>query len=148
MRILLLRYCLLAATFITRCRIVVFFVATFDTWWLILVYFVANLYNNAVSRCLLFRFQDPGTEGFTDDTIEGRTMMQYDRSPFSPFCSWYLSPSRYRRKKDNKERSHSDTAFSYLDVTGTCHLGIHIIYQSIICCHCISVEKRCQLPIT
>lgn len=51
-------------------------------------------------------------------------------------------------KKDYKERSHSDTAFGYLDVTGTCHLYTHIIYQSILCCHYISVEERCQLPIT
>lgn len=42
-------------------------------------------YNNAVLGCLLFPFQDPGTEDFTDDTIEGRTMMQYDRSLFLSF---------------------------------------------------------------
>lgn len=47
--------------------------------------FCCNLYNNAVSRCLLFRFLDPGTKDFTDDTIEGRTMRQCDRSFFLSF---------------------------------------------------------------
>lgn len=99
MRILVLRYCLLAATFITRCRIVVFFVATFDTWWLMLMYFVATFITMQCCAAYCFDSRTRVQKISLMILLRAEQWCNMIVPSFSPLCSCYLSPSRYRRKK-------------------------------------------------